>query len=107
MQKMRLMSEYAAAVPLWLDDGLADSGSLPLSHGLQGDLESWSAVFQRHYDPLAGWDDRKIAQQHRNDGHRLLGRLRDELSGLYLIEADFWEHEDPGDKNLERTGNRY
>ncbi|MDA4893029.1 hypothetical protein PFZ55_39825 [Streptomyces sp. MS2A] len=87
------MNDYGAAIPLWTFGGLADPTDYPLSDDLVADLEAWSRTFQRHFEPVTGWDDPEVAAGHLAEGQRLFVRLREELGSDYQVEASFWEHE--------------
>lgn len=89
---VRLMNDYGARWPLW--PRVPDVGSQVrdlLDEALVARLRAWAATFDAHYDPFTGWDDPRVARDHRAEADRLLLALRDALPEPWTVTLDYWE----------------
>lgn len=90
VREVKLMSDYAAAIPLWVPDGmLSDESVLP--PGLKGELLAWSDVFDEHFDPESGWPSLEMCEAQYAEGLRLHTLLSDHFGPEVNVTYDFWE----------------
>ncbi|UBH05211.1 hypothetical protein K8P10_000722 [Leucobacter sp. Psy1] len=89
-REVKLMADYAAAIPLWVSDGmLSDESILPPK--LRAELHSWSDIFDEHFDPETGWPSLEMCQAQYAEGLRLLDVLSDHFGPEVDVTYDFWE----------------
>lgn len=89
-REVKLMADYAAAIPLWVSDGmLSDESILPPK--LRDELHSWSDIFDEHFDPETGWPSLEMCQAQYAEGLRLLDVLSDHFGPEVDVTYDFWE----------------
>lgn len=82
---VRIMCDYCAD-PVWVPNGAGTSlDSLPVSEGLRGDLERWSAWYDRH-DDFGG--PKLDVPAFAAEGRTLAGRVKAELPDWTVIYFD-------------------
>ena len=95
-RKIKLMADYFCH-PLGhnggVDVGDIDPASLPISEGLQRDLDAWARAFDAILDMddpanKGGWETPKARDDFAARGAHLAQRLRDELGPDWQI--DYW-----------------
>lgn len=89
--RIRLMNEYTIEWPLWVADGPAQEGDLPVTEPLAGELKAWARAFNEHYDWQQGWDDPKRADGHAQEAERLQRALQADLGHDYEVVLQLWE----------------
>ncbi|MBO3085097.1 hypothetical protein [Cellulomonas fengjieae] len=92
--RVRLMNEYTVDWPLWVSDGPAQEGDVPIDEPLATELKTWARVFNEHYDWKRGWDDPAVAEGHAQEAVRLRGALQDALGRGYDVVLELWEVSD-------------
>lgn len=93
--RVKLMNEYTMRWPLWIPDGPAAEGDLPVSDGLAADLKAWARTFNEHFDWQRGWDDSALIPGHALEAQRLRLALAEELGPDYEVVLDLWETPPP------------
>ena len=89
-QRVKLMSEYCVALPLWSDEGGLSEGVVPLD--LEDQLRACADVFDEHFDHESGWPNIAMCRAQYQEGLRLFGLLRQQLEPTTRVTFDFWEN---------------
>lgn len=89
--RIRLMNEYSIDWPLWVSDGPAGEGDLPVTAPLAAELKAWARTFNDHYDWQHGWDDPKRFEGHAREAERLQRALQADLGDAYEVALQLWE----------------
>ncbi len=87
---VRLMVDYAAAMPLWTADEGAAAAIEQLPERIRLELRQWSEGFQRSYDHVLGWPSRKVLRDHLAKGWSLREDVQAVLED-YIVYYDVWE----------------
>ncbi len=88
--QLRLMSDYRAPTPLWLDTAhvLGDLAPLGLSAHLVESLHRWQLYFDAHFSST-GWDADERMRWYAAEGEVLRERLSRALPDTTII-LDLW-----------------
>jgi hypothetical protein len=95
MVQYKLMNEYGAAFPLWID-GFYE-GEEPFAHlseELREELRSWADGFDHNFSPFSGWSSEAARDGHVIQARQLFDRVRRELGPEAEVVLDVWEASD-------------
>lgn len=87
---VKLMSDYDAESPLWIDNVMIDPRRLALSVELSTGLLAWQAHFVAHFHHEGGWDTTSDRSWYGERGDELVRSLREELPAGTTLEIDLW-----------------
>lgn len=95
-RRIKMMADYFCH-PLWRNGGVEvgdiDPASLPISEGLQRDLDAWARAFDAILDMddpanKGGWESPQARDDFAARGADIAQRLREELGPGW--EVDYW-----------------
>ena len=94
---IRLFPDYSRHWPLWenstptWDVGYTTTPEMyGLSEALSGDMASWNAFWETHFDPEGGWDTEAAAEQWRVEGEAIAARLQSEVAAFADVQYEPW-----------------
>ncbi|MCK9792754.1 hypothetical protein M1843_03210 [Isoptericola sp. 4D.3] len=90
---VKLMNDYGADWPVWtLFDPAVDAAVEEAVDGALGSrLRVWAEVFNERYHHERGWDDPRVAAEHRAEGEALRDALEAVLPEPLRVRLDYWE----------------
>ncbi|GAA1716754.1 hypothetical protein GCM10009809_11010 [Isoptericola hypogeus] len=88
-----LMNDYGADWPVWMlfDPDVDAAVDAAVDDTLAARLRAWAQVFDEHYHYERGWDDRRVAAQHRAEGEALRVALAAVLPAPLRVRLAYWE----------------
>lgn len=94
---IRLFPDYGRDWPLWEDSTptrdvgyTTDPEMYGLSEQLSRDLARWNAFWERHFDPIEGWDSHDSRERWRRDGEQIVSYLRHEVASFADVHYEPW-----------------
>jgi len=92
---VKLMNDYSVDWPVWTHfDPDADAAvDAAVDEALAERLRAWVDVFNEHYHHERGWDDPRVAADHRAEGEALRDALAAVLPDPLRVRLDYWETE--------------
>lgn len=90
MNKIKLMTDYGCS-PIWdcIHSGEVDLMTLNLSDDLLSEIGGWAkwydSTLNEHDPKSSGFSNNEELMKFDQEGHRLWLRLKNELSGKYIV----------------------